>query len=71
LGGFAIAGIRANTTTEESMSHGYQLFKNKICLETFVGIVRTRTLDLGQNDLGIVGKIGGYISRPYRPVLEL
>jgi hypothetical protein len=30
--------------------------KIKNCLETSVGIIRTRTLDLGRKALGIVGK---------------
>jgi hypothetical protein len=33
--------------------------KIKICLETSIGIVRTRTLYLGQKALGIEGKAGG------------
>jgi hypothetical protein len=44
--------------------------KVKLCLETSVGIVRTRMLDPERKALGIVGKIGGYISSPYRPTLE-
>jgi hypothetical protein len=46
-------------TTQKSISHDYQLFKNKIRLETSIGIVRTRMLDLGRKALGIVGKTGG------------
>jgi hypothetical protein len=56
LGGSATAGIGANTTTEKSISHEYQLFKNKNCLETSIGVVRTRMLDLGRKALEIVGK---------------
>jgi hypothetical protein len=37
LGGSAIAGIGANTITKNSISHEYQLFKSKTCLETNVG----------------------------------
>jgi hypothetical protein len=33
--------------------------KIKLCLETSVGIVRTRMLDLGRRALRIVGKIDG------------
>jgi hypothetical protein len=58
-GGSTTAGIGANTTTEKSISREYQLFKSKICLETSVGIVRTRTLDLKRKVLGIVGKTCG------------
>jgi hypothetical protein len=36
-GGSATAGIGANTITEKSISHKYQLFKGKTCLETKVG----------------------------------
>jgi hypothetical protein len=32
--GSATAGIGASTTTEKSISHEYQLFKNKVCIET-------------------------------------
>jgi hypothetical protein len=46
-GGSCIAGIGANTTTEKAKNHEYQFFQNKTCLETSIGIVRTRTLDLG------------------------
>jgi hypothetical protein len=69
-GGSAIASIGADTTTEKSISHEYQLFKNKIYLETSIGIVRTRALDLDQRPMNS-GEIAGYISRPHRPALEL
>jgi hypothetical protein len=59
LDGSAIAGIRANTTIEKAINREYQLFKNKTCLENHIGIIETRTLDLGRKTLGIVGKIGG------------
>jgi hypothetical protein len=36
-GGSATAGIGANTITEKLISHKYQLFKSKTCLETNVG----------------------------------
>jgi hypothetical protein len=35
--GSATAGIRANTITEKSISHKYQLFKSKTYIETKVG----------------------------------
>ena len=36
-GGSATAGIGANTVTEKSISHDFQLFKSKTCLETKAG----------------------------------
>jgi hypothetical protein len=45
-------------------------FQKKKLLRNQCWIVRTRTLDLGRKALRIVGKIGGYTSRPYRPILE-
>jgi hypothetical protein len=36
-GGSTTAGIGANTISEKSISHEYQLFKSKTCLETNVG----------------------------------
>jgi hypothetical protein len=35
--GSATTGVRANTIIEKSISHEYQLFKSKTCLETNVG----------------------------------
>jgi hypothetical protein len=37
LGGSVAAGIGAITTSDKSISHEYQLFKSKTCLETSIG----------------------------------
>jgi hypothetical protein len=36
-GGSTTASIKANTIIEKTISHKYQLFKSKTCLETNVG----------------------------------
>jgi hypothetical protein len=54
-GGSATASIGANTITDESINHECQLLEHKTLLRNQCWIVSTRTLDLGQKTLIMVG----------------